>query len=214
MKLLTEFIHLEDLEIIKEEFEGVKKPIYRIKGPFVQAEVKNRNGRKYPRHICEREINNYQDKILKRRALGTLDHGDTPTVLLKETSHLIESLDMVGNDGIGVAKILNTPNGLIAQTLLEERIILGVSTRGVGTLSGENVNEDYKMITVDIVSDPSGPSAFVDGILENKDYFINESGQIVEKAIENLQNKVDKKADSQMFAKYLREFFKEIRKTI
>lgn len=140
--------------------------------------------------------------------------GNSPTVCYKDASHLIESLQMVGNDGIGIAKILNTPDGLIVQNLIDEGILLGVSTRGVGTLTGEKVNEDYKLITVDIVSEPSALGAFVDGILENKDYFINESGQIVEKAIENLQNKVDKKADSQMFAKYLREFFKEIRKTI
>ncbi len=212
MRLLTEYTQIEDLEILKENAEEGRKPVYRIKGPFAQAEIKNRNGRKYSYQTFLREVSNFQDKIIKKRALGTLDHGNTPTVLLNEVSHLIESLQMVGNDAIGVARILNTPRGLIAQTLIDEGIILGVSTRGVGTLSGENVNDDYKMITVDIVSDPSSPNAFVDGILENKEYFITESGIIMEKAIENLQTKVDKKANSKEISKYLKDFFIEIGK--
>jgi hypothetical protein len=214
MKLLTEYTEFADLEILKENTEVGHKPIYRIKGPFAQAEVKNRNGRKYSYQTFLREVNNFQDKIIKKRALGTLDHGNSPTVLLNEVSHLIESLQMIGNDAIGIARILNTPRGLIAQTLIDEGIILGVSTRGVGTLSGENVNDDYKMITVDIVSDPSSPNAFVDGILENKDYFITESGIIMERAIETLQTKVDKNANSKEVSKYLVEFFKEISKNV
>jgi hypothetical protein len=209
MKLLTEYTNIGDLQILTENVEG-KKPIYRIKGPFLQANVKNRNGRKYPIHICQREIQNFQDKILKKRSMGELDHALNPNINLDRVSHLIESLDMVGDDGIGVAKLLNTPKGLIAQTLIDEGILLGVSTRGVGTLTNETVNDDYKLVTVDIVGDPSAPNAFVEAILENKEYMITEGGDIIEMAMYNLKNKVDKKSNSSVYLKYIKEFLYDL----
>lgn len=215
MKLLTEYIAISDLQILTEDVANDKaKKIYRIKGPYLQSEVKNRNGRIYGKHLCEREINTFQDKILKRRALGELDHPPTPTVNLNNVSHLIESLQMDGNDGIGVSKLLDTPKGLVAQILIKEGILLGVSTRGVGTLTGDLVNDDYKLITVDIVADPSAPGAFVDGILENKEYIITEGGDIVEKAVNNLENKLVKQGNSKILLSYMREFLEDIRKKI
>lgn len=215
MKLLTEYIAISDLQILTEDVANDKaKKIYRIKGPYLQSEVKNRNGRIYGKHLCEREINAFQDKILKRRALGELDHPPTPTVNLNNVSHLIESLQMDGNDGIGVSKLLDTPKGLVAQILIKEGILLGVSTRGVGTLTGDLVNDDYKLITVDIVADPSAPGAFVDGILENKEYIITEGGDIVEKAVNNLENKLVKQGNSKILLSYMREFLEDIRKKI
>lgn len=215
MKLLTEYIAISDLQILTEDVANdIAKKIYRIKGPYLQSEVKNRNGRIYGKHLCEREINTFQDKILKRRALGELDHPPTPTVNLNNVSHLIESLQMDGNDGIGVSKLLDTPKGLVAQILIKEGILLGVSTRGVGTLTGDLVNDDYKLITVDIVADPSAPGAFVDGILENKEYIITEGGDIVEKAVNNLENKLVKQGNSKILLSYMREFLEDIRKKI
>lgn len=215
MKLLTEYIAISDLQILTEDVANDKaKKIYRIKGPYLQSEVKNRNGRIYGKHLCEREINTFQDKIIKRRALGELDHPPTPTVNLNNVSHLIESLQMDGNDGIGVSKLLDTPKGLVAQILIKEGILLGVSTRGVGTLTGDLVNDDYKLITVDIVADPSAPGAFVDGILENKEYIITEGGDIVEKAVNNLENKLVKQGNSKILLSYMREFLEDIRKKI
>ncbi len=215
MKLLTEYIAISDLQILTEDVANDKaKKIYRIKGPYLQSEVKNRNGRIYGKHLCEREINSFQDKIVKRRALGELDHPPTPTVNLNNVSHLIESLQMDGNDGIGVSKLLDTPKGLVAQILIKEGILLGVSTRGVGTLTGDLVNDDYKLITVDIVADPSAPGAFVDGILENKEYIITEGGDIVEKAVNNLENKLVKQGNSKILLSYMREFLEDIRKKI
>jgi hypothetical protein len=215
MKLLTEYIAISDLQILTEDVANDKaKKIYRIKGPYLQSEVKNRNGRIYGKHLCEREINSFQDKIVKRRALGELDHPPTPTVNLNNVSHLIESLQMDGNDGIGVSKLLDTPKGLVAQILIKEGILLGVSTRGVGTLTGDLVNDDYKLITVDIVADPSAPGAFVDGILENKEFIITEGGDIVEKAVNNLENKLVKQGNSKILLSYMREFLEDIRKKI
>ncbi len=215
MKLLTEYIAISDLQILTEDVANdIAKKIYRIKGPYLQSEVKNRNGRIYGKHLCEREINTFQDKIIKRRALGELDHPPTPTVNLNNVSHLIESLQMDGNDGIGVSKLLDTPKGLVAQILIKEGILLGVSTRGVGTLTGDLVNDDYKLITVDIVADPSAPGAFVDGILENKEYIITEGGDIVEKAVNNLENKLVKQGNSKILLSYMREFLEDIRKKI
>jgi len=210
MKLLTEFTDFNSLEVLVEGEED-KAKTYRIKGPFLQAEVKNRNGRVYSGQILTREVKMFnEEKIKKNRALGELDHPPTPTINLKEVSHRIESLVMEGNDGIGIAKLLDTPTGRIAQSLVKEGILLGVSTRGVGSLNGERVNNDYKMITIDIVADPSAPNAFVDGVLENKEFII-ENDQIVEVAVEQLRKRVDQKADSGTVLKALTDFLDDIR---
>jgi len=209
MKLLSEIQSFDSLEFLTEENNGEKT--YKIRGPFLQSEVENRNGREYSKELCEREVGRFQEKIKMKRALGELDHPPSPTVNLQNVSHLINSLKMQGNDGIGEAILLDTITGNLAKSLLKAGVQLGVSTRGVGTLNGKHVNEDYRLITVDIVADPSAPNAYVDGILENKDYIITEGGDIVEKAIEKLEEKLDKKGLSGDVYSFLQDFLADIR---
>ena len=152
MLYIREFVDHQSLELICEEKEG-QPSTYKIKGPFLQAEVKNKNGRIYGQSLLEREVGVFnKEKIKENRAYGELDHPPTPTVNLQNVSHMIESLVMEGNDGIGIAKILDTPNGRIVETLLKAGAKPGVSTRGVGSLNGSKVNDDFKLITVDVVA--------------------------------------------------------------
>ena len=173
MKLITE--EIEQVEVIVESRNG-KKNLY-IEGVFLQSEMKNRNGRMYPKQTLMREVNRYNENFVEKgRALGELGHPDGPTVNLDRVSHKIVSLKEYGNNFIGKAKILSTPMGKIASNLLGEGVKLGVSSRGVGSLSKTNegysvVGEDFTLATAaDIVADPSAPDAFVDGIMEGKDW--------------------------------------------
>lgn len=194
MILLREFVSFDNIEVISEDIEGSNKKNYYLKGPFLEADVVNRNGRKYMLETLSREVKDfYSSKIKTHRSLGELDHPPEPTINLDRVSHIITDLSMDGNIGYGVAKIIDTPMGRIAKTLVDENVLVGMSTRGVGSLDGDTVKDDYKLITVDIVADPSAPSAFVEGILENKEYVIGDSGEIVEMAVRQLQSKVDKK---------------------
>jgi len=213
MKLLSEFISFDKLEVIKEQ-DGEGKKVFRLRGPFLEADIKNKNGRLYSKELLVREVNDFvTSKIKKNRSMGELDHPENPQINLERVSHIIESLEMKDNVGYGVAKLIDTPMGRIAKTLVDEGIIVGMSTRGVGTLDGETVKEDYKLITVDIVADPSAPNCFVEGVLENKEYVIN-GDQIVEIAIQNLQRKVDKRYDPKSMSNhvlsYMVEFINEI----
>ena len=173
MKLITE--EIEQVEVIVEERNG-KKNLY-IEGVFLQGEIKNRNGRMYPMQTLAREVGRYNENFVQKgRALGELGHPDGPTVNLDRVSHKITSLTESGNNFIGKAKILSTPMGKIASNLLGEGVKLGVSSRGVGSLNKTNegysvVGEDFTLATAaDIVADPSAPDAFVDGIMEGKDW--------------------------------------------
>ena len=173
MKLIRE--EIEQVEVIVESRNG-KKNLY-IEGVFLQSEMKNRNGRMYPKQTLMREVNRYNENFVEKgRALGELGHPDGPTVNLDRVSHKIVSLKESGNNFIGKAKILSTPMGKIASNLLGEGVKLGVSSRGVGSLqkTREGVNvvgEDFTLATAaDIVADPSAPDAFVDGIMEGKDW--------------------------------------------
>ena len=173
MKLITE--EIEQVEVIVESRNG-KKNLY-IEGVFLQSEMKNRNGRVYPKQTLMREVNRYNENFVEKcRALGELGHPDGPTVNLDRVSHKIVSLKEDGNNFIGKAKILSTPMGKIASNLLGEGVKLGVSSRGVGSLSKTNegysvVGEDFTLATAaDIVADPSAPDAFVDGIMEGKEW--------------------------------------------
>jgi len=173
MYIITEFD--ESNEIITEAKE---KNLY-ISGIFAQAEKKNRNGRIYPVHILEREINRYNEQYVKTsRAIGELSHPSSPTVNPDRTSHLITELKKSGNDFYGKAKILNTPVGNIVRGLIEGGVKIGVSTRGLGSISEENgvkvVNEDFKLLTIDIVTDPSGIDCFVDGLVEHVGFGMKE----------------------------------------
>ena len=173
MKLITE--EIEQVEVIVESRNG-KKNLY-IEGVFLQSEMKNRNGRMYPKQTLMREVNRYNENFVEKgRALGELGHPDGPTVNLDRVSHKIVSLKEDGNNFIGKAKILSTPMGKISSNLLGEGVKLGVSSRGVGSLSKTNegysvVGEDFTLATAaDIVADPSAPDAFVDGIMEGKEW--------------------------------------------
>ena len=173
MKLIRE--EIEQVEVIVESRNG-KKNLF-IEGVFLQGEIKNRNGRMYPMQTLAREVGRYNENFVQKgRALGELGHPDGPTVNLDRVSHKIVSLKESGNNFIGKAKILSTPMGKIASNLLGEGVKLGVSSRGVGSLqkTREGVNvvgEDFTLATAaDIVADPSAPDAFVDGIMEGKEW--------------------------------------------
>ena len=219
MKLLREFVSFDDIQLITEE-EDTGKKNYFLKGPFLEANVKNRNGRKYMQETLEREVKDFYDtKIKTHRSMGELDHPPEPTINLDRISHVITDLKMKDNIGYGVAKLLNTPMGKIAMALVDDGIQLGMSTRGVGTLDGDMVSDDYKLITVDIVADPSAPTAFVEGVLENKNYILSNTGEIVEAAVEQLKrdmdkavvgNRFDKNAFSTATLEYLDTFLKSI----
>ena len=173
MKLIRE--EIEQVEVIVESRNG-KKNLF-IEGVFLQGEIKNRNGRMYPMSTLAREVGRYNENFVQKgRALGELGHPDGPTVNLDRVSHKIVSLKESGNNFIGKAKILSTPMGKIASDLLGEGVKLGVSSRGVGSLNKTNegysvVGEDFTLATAaDIVADPSAPDAFVDGIMEGKEW--------------------------------------------
>ena len=173
MKLIRE--EIESVEFLVEQKNG-KKSMY-IEGVFLQGNIKNRNGRMYPMETLRREVGRYNENhIQSGRALGELGHPEGPTVNLDRVSHKIVSLKESGSNFIGKAKILNTPMGKIASSLIEEGVKLGVSSRGVGSLQQTKegfavVGEDFMLATAaDIVADPSAPDAFVDGIMEGKNW--------------------------------------------
>ena len=173
MKLIRE--EIESVEFLVEQKNG-KKSMY-IEGVFLQGNIKNRNGRMYPMETLRREVSRYNENHVQAgRALGELGHPDGPTVNLDRVSHKIVSLKENGSNFIGKAKILNTPMGKIASSLIEEGVKLGVSSRGIGSLKAtrEGVNivgDDFMLATAaDIVADPSAPDAFVEGIMEGKDW--------------------------------------------
>jgi len=172
MKLITESI--EDVQVLVEESNG-KKNLY-IEGVFLQGDIKNRNGRVYPFSVLEREVGRYNESyVAAGRALGELGHPDGPTVNLDRVSHKIVSLKAEGSNFIGKAQILSTPMGNIAKSLLESGVKLGVSSRGMGSIEEKNganyVRDDFMLATAaDIVADPSAPDAFVNGIMEGKEW--------------------------------------------
>lgn len=177
MKLITE--EISKVKFITEE-KGGKKSLY-IEGIFLQADIKNRNGRCYPMETLAREVSRYNENyIQKGRALGELGHPDGPTVNLDRVSHMITSLREDGNNFIGKAKILDTPMGKIASSLISEGVKLGVSSRGIGSLVERNgvryVSNDFMLATAaDIVADPSAPDAFVNGIMEGVEWIYDAS---------------------------------------
>ena len=185
MKLITETI--ENIEVLTEERNGKKD--YKIKGIFMQADIKNRNGRIYPVGTLAKEVKRYNEQFInKKRAFGELGHPDGPTVNLERVSHMITSLKPEGKNFIGEAKIMDTPYGKIVKNLIDEGAQLGVSSRGMGSLQsgsqGNVVGKDFYLATAaDIVADPSAPDAFVEGIMENKEW-VWDNGVIKQKDIE------------------------------
>jgi len=192
MKLISEEIN--NAEYLIEETNGKKD--YKIKGIFLQSELKNRNGRVYPKDVLENEVKRYnQEFINKKRAFGELGHPDGPTVNLERVSHMITKLYPDGANFIGEAKIMNTPYGKIVKGLIDEGAQLGVSSRGMGSLEqrgGANyVKDDFYLATAaDIVADPSAPDAFVEGIMENKEW-VWDNGVLVEKNIDAWKREIE-----------------------
>ena len=173
MKLISE--HLDDIEFITEDDAEGKKN-YRIKGVFMEADIKNRNNRMYPMNVLEKEVKRYnREYIQQKRAFGELGHPDGPTVNLERVSHMITKLYPDGKQFVGEAKILDTPFGKIVKNLIDEGAKLGVSSRGMGSLEPRRdmhvVKDDFYLATAaDIVADPSAPNAFVEGIMEGKEW--------------------------------------------
>ena len=192
MKLITETI--EDVQILTEERDG-KKLLY-IEGVFLQGAIKNRNGRMYPFDVLNREVQRYNEEYVKtKRALGELGHPDGPTINLDRVSHRIVSLHAEGNNFIGKAQILDTPMGNIAKSLLGEGVQLGVSSRGMGSIEKREdvavVRDDFMLTTAaDIVADPSAPDAFVNGIMEGKEW-VWDNGILKEREIAKYQRFIE-----------------------
>lgn len=170
MKLIKEIN--QELEYIVEEKDAAKNTY--IRGIFMQSETQNKNGRIYRKPILEKELQRYQQIIDEKRSLGELGHPPNPSINLNQVSHLITELNWEGKNIIGTAKILETPMGKIAKNFIDEGIRLGVSSRGLGSLKEVNgineVQDDFHLVTVDIVADPSAPDAFVHGIMENAEW--------------------------------------------
>jgi hypothetical protein len=208
MKLIAEY-NEDNIEYITEAKESGGKN-YFIEGVFMQAETKNRNGRVYPKPIMERAVDKYvTEQVMTKRAVGELNHPDGPTVNLDKVSHLIEALDWNGNNVVGKARILDTPNGMIVKGLLDGGVRLGVSTRGMGSLENRNgvmvVKDDFILNTVDIVQDPSAPTAFVNGIMEGVEWVWN-NGIIEAREIVKMETEIKKAPRADLYETQVREF--------
>jgi len=208
MKLMAEY-NDNNLQVLTEAKDDGSKHFF-IEGVFMQSESKNRNGRVYPKPVMESAVDKYvTEQVSTKRAVGELNHPDGPTVNLDKVSHLIESLDWDGNDVVGKARILNTPMGKIVEGLLEGGVQLGVSTRGMGSLEERNgtmyVKDDFILNTVDIVQDPSAPTAFVNGILEGVEWVWN-NGVIQPQVIEKMETEIKKAPRADLYETQTREF--------
>ena len=208
MKLIRE--EVEAVEVLYEQSNG-KKTFY-IQGPFLQGDIKNRNGRIYESRILAKEVNRYNENYInKNRAMGELGHPDGPTINLDRVSHKITSLKQEGSNFIGKAKILETPMGRIAGALLNDGVTLGVSSRGMGSLENRNgvnyVGEDFMLATAaDIVADPSAPDAFVQGIMEGKEW-VWDNGLLKEQDVARSKARLQSVSASQLDEAILEEFY-------
>jgi hypothetical protein len=213
MKLITE--QIEDVKILTEEKDG-KKLLY-IEGVFLQSELKNRNGRVYPFEVLNREVERYTEEYVKpKRALGELGHPDGPTINLDRVSHRIVSLQAEGHNFIGKAQILDTPMGNIAKSLLGEGVQLGVSSRGMGSIDKREdasiVRDDFFLTTAaDIVADPSAPDAFVNGIMEGKEW-VWDNGILKEAKVDKYRRYMDEATRQNMEERTLKVFEDFLRK--
>lgn len=229
MKLITEVT--EDCQVTTALNEETGKKSYFIEGIFMQGDIKNRNGRIYPSAVLEKEMNRYdKDFIQTKRALGELGHPDGPSINGDRVSHLITEMKKDGSNFVGKAKILGTPMGEIVKTFMDEGIKIGVSTRGLGSVRQTKagimeVQDDFHLSTVDIVTDPSGPNCFVNGIMENAEYYYDiASGnwiarEPIEQVIEEIQQEVEReirrvvhKIDESTAARVFERFIQSLRK--
>ena len=211
MKLIRE--EIETCKVVITEGKGGKKSHF-IEGVFLQGAIKNRNGRMYPVQTLQREVDKYNESYIKKgRSLGELGHPDGPTINLDRVSHLITSLKQEGNNFVGKARILDTPMGNIAKSLLDEGVKLGVSSRGLGSIKEENglkiVADDFMLATAaDIVADPSAPDAFVNGIMEGKEW-VWEGGILREQLAEKTEKRINTLVDQKRLEEYKLNLFND-----
>ena len=211
MKLITE--EISSVKFITEG-KGSKKKLY-IEGVFLQGDIKNRNGRMYPVNTLDKEVNRYNESFVQKgRALGELGHPEGPTVNLDRVSHKITSLVREGNNFKGKAQLLETPMGKIAKSLLGEGVMLGVSSRGVGSLREDTngvkvVGEDFQLATAaDIVADPSAPDAFVNGIMEGRE-LVWEGGSLREQLAEKTKRTINTLVDQKRLEEHKLNLFND-----
>jgi hypothetical protein len=224
MKLITEVFN-DDCEVMTEASENGKKN-YFIEGIFMQGDLKNRNGRIYPSQILEKEMGRYQKSFIEtKRALGELGHPDGPQINGDRVSHLITEMKRDGSNFIGKAKILSTPMGEIVKTFIDEGVKVGVSTRGLGSVKPTRdgimeVQNDFHLATVDIVTDPSGPDCFVNGIMENTEYYYDiasgtwRAQQFIEEAVKEVKREYKRTVrniDEKYAAKLLENFIRSLK---
>ena len=214
VKLISE--EIQDVEYICEQKEDGKKN-YKIKGIFMQADIKNRNGRVYPMDVLNKEVERYNKQYVnEKRAFGELGHPEGPTVNLDKVSHMITKLYPDGKNFIGEAKIMSTPMGEIVKTLMNEGAKLGVSSRGMGSLDQKNganyVRNDFYLATAaDIVADPSAPNAFVQGIMEGKEWVWN-NGALVEAELERAKQRINERVRKRQENENALEFIRFLKK--
>ena len=215
MKLIKE--HTETVNYLIEEDKETGQKNYNLEGVFLQADIKNRNGRIYPVEILDKEVKRYvKENVKKNRAYGELGHPDSPTINLDRVSHMIKDLKLEGKNFVGKAKIMDTPYGKIVKSLIDEGASLGVSSRGMGSLKttkdgSSEVQKDFMLATAaDIVADPSAPDAFVRGVMEGKEWMFVD-GKFVEQDIDAVKSTITKATKSQLeeaklfaFAKFLK----------
>ena len=215
MKLIKE--HTETVNYLIEEDKETGQKNYNLEGVFLQADIKNRNGRIYPVEILDKEVKRYvKENVKKNRAYGELGHPDSPTINLDRVSHMIKELKLEGKNFVGKAKIMDTPYGKIVKSLIDEGASLGVSSRGMGSLKTtkdgtSEVQKDFMLATAaDIVADPSAPDAFVRGVMEGKEWMFVD-GKFVEQDIDAVKSSITKATRSQLeeaklfaFAKFLK----------
>ena len=215
VKLMSEST-LQDVEYITEEADNGKKN-YKIKGVFMQADIKNKNGRIYPMEILQKEVKRYNKEFInEKRAYGELGHPEGPTVNLERASHMITALYPDGKNYIGEAKVLSTPMGEIVKSLMDEGAKLGVSSRGMGSLEQKNganyVRDDFYLATAaDIVADPSAPNAFVEGIMEGKEWVWN-NGSLVEAELERQKRRINERVRKRQENENALEFIRFLKK--
>ena len=215
VKLITE--QVQDVQILKEEDEKTGKKNYKLKGIFLQGDIKNRNGRVYPVEVLEKEVKRYNKEfIAQNRGYGELGHPEGPTVNLERVSHMVTSLERDGKNFIGEAKVMSTPMGKIVENIMDDGGKLAVSSRGMGSLEQKNganyVKNDFYLATAaDIVADPSAPQAFVEGIMEGKEW-IWDNGILKEVEIAEIQEDIERDIRSKnanyqalAFAKFLKK---------
>jgi len=215
VKLITE--QVQDVQILKEEDEKTGKKNYKLKGIFLQGDIKNRNGRVYPVEVLDKEVKRYNKEfIAQNRGYGELGHPEGPTVNLERVSHMVTSLKRDGKNFVGEAKVMSTPMGKIVENIMDDGGKLAVSSRGMGSLEQKNganyVKNDFYLATAaDIVADPSAPQAFVEGIMEGKEW-IWDNGILKEVEIAEIQEDIERNIRSKnanyqalAFAKFLKK---------